>query len=235
MPIALFLAGASQIATFDLHRYLRSRRVEETLDTIREKKEHVFTIFTPVIEASELERRLAAVCDSRTLERLMRSAQIEYHAPADARITALPAHSIDVQFSYTVFEHIPEEVLIGILQESCRILKPGGFCLHHIDPSDHFSHADPSISYINFLQFSEAEWDFYAGNQFAYHNRSRASDYRRVFEEGGQTLVQFDEVIDERSLEQLKSGFPLNSRYASWDLNQLAITNVTAISVPASR
>ena len=35
MPIALFLSGAARIQTFDLHAYLRPKRVEQTLDSIR--------------------------------------------------------------------------------------------------------------------------------------------------------------------------------------------------------
>ena len=120
--------------------------------------------------------------------------------------TGLPAESIDIQFSYTVFEHIPEEVLAGILQEASRVLAQTGFCLHHIDPSDHYSHDDGRISKVNFLQFSDEEWNRHAGNQFAYHNRSRAADFKRLFEESGHRLLEFEPYCDERSLSELRAG-----------------------------
>jgi hypothetical protein len=32
--------------------------------------------------------------------------------------------------------------------------------VHNIDFTDHFSHSDPSISSVNFLQFSESQWNW---------------------------------------------------------------------------
>ena len=65
-----------------------------------------------------------------------------------------------------MFEHIPSPVLKAILNEANRVLAPNGVALHHIDPSDHFSHDDAAISPINFLRFSEAQWERLTGNQF---------------------------------------------------------------------
>ena len=84
MPIALFLSGAARIQTFDLHAYLRPKRVEQTLDSIRGMRDQAMEIFGPFTNRGELERRLEAVCQARTAQDLMRVANIEYFAPADA-------------------------------------------------------------------------------------------------------------------------------------------------------
>ena len=77
----------------------------------------------------------------------------------------------------TVLEHVAPQALEGILREARRILKPGGAALHFIDPGDHFAHSDRTISAINFLRYSERDWQRVAGNEFAYCNRLRASDF----------------------------------------------------------
>ena len=64
-------------------------------------------------------------------------------------------------------------------------MKDDGITIHFIDLSDHFQHQDKSITSINFLHYSEKEWERIAGNQFAYCNRLRAGDYLALFEEAG--------------------------------------------------
>ena len=56
-------------------------------------------------------------------------------------------------------------------------VKPTGLLLHMVDHSDHFSHADSSLSPIHFLQFSDAQWQRYAENRYSYVNRLREDDY----------------------------------------------------------
>ena len=232
MPIALYLSGAASIQTFDLHPYLRRERIEQTVSSIREKKEQIREIFAAVTEPRELGRRLDNLCQTRTTAELMSVANIKYLAPADATDTGLPAESIDIQFSYTVFEHIPENVIAGILREASRILAKTGFCFHHIDPSDHFSHDDKSISAVNFLRYSDQEWERHAGNQFAYHNRLRARDFKRIFEESGHKLLDFDAYRDKRSLEELQAGFPLHEKYQGIEFEALCETVAVAVSAP---
>ncbi len=233
MPIAMYLSGSAMVQTFDLYPYLRPEKVAETLTTIRNNREAVRQIFAPFVDAFSLDLRLGMICDARTVEELMETANIEYFAPADATNTGLPAESIDIQFSYTVFEHIREAVVEGILREAGRVLRKTGFCFHHIDPSDHFAHDDRSISAVNFLQFSDKQWDHHASNQFAYHNRLRAADFERVFASAGHLMLKFSTFCDQRSLATLRAGLPLDKQYRGMDFEALCQTTVIAVSVPA--
>lgn len=173
MPIGFYLAGAASIVTVDLHRYLRPELVMACVAAIKRDPEPFRTIFLSVASQSEIDKRLERLFAARNLADLLKRTNIEYLAPADAQHTGFGAASVDIQFSYTVLEHIPVDVLVGILREAKRILKPDGVALHHIDLSDHFAHDDPSISFVNFLQYSDQEWASIADNQFGYHNRIR--------------------------------------------------------------
>lgn len=68
-----------------------------------------------------------------------------------------------------------------------------------VDPTDHFAHADRSISYANFYQFDEAAWRRYNDNAFAYHNRLTDSAYRALFETSGLTLKEATFIEDPRT------------------------------------
>jgi SAM-dependent methyltransferase len=232
MPLGLFLCGAASIRTYDLHRYLKTHRVLESVDWIRENRARVTETFLPVTEPHELAVRLDALCNARDFASILRTARIEYLAPADAADTKLAPNSIDIQISYTVFEHIPRDVLVAILKEAGRILSPSGFALHHIDLSDHFAHDDPAISYINFLRFSRLEWEKYGANQFAYHNRLRVNEYEALFHEAGHRLEQWRVNRDQRSLRELANGFPLHEDFRGVPPEVLCGTVIHSLSRP---
>jgi SAM-dependent methyltransferase len=109
---------------------------------------------------------------------------IEYHAPGDARFTGEPDDSIDCVTSTTTMEHIPAADISSILQESYRILRPGGIVSCQVDMSDHFSHSDPAITPWHFLRFTERKWSRIAAPML-YHNRLRGSAHVRMVREVG--------------------------------------------------
>ena len=71
---------------------------------------------------------------------------------------------MDYHVSTTVLEHIPNKNIVRILTEAKRILKNNREAVHFIDLSDHFQHQDERITRINFLQYSEREWEKISGN-----------------------------------------------------------------------
>ncbi len=232
LPFGFFLAGAGAIHTFDLHRYLKPQLVQGSLNFIQAQRTLVENILAPVIDAQSLSMRLDKLKKARGVDEAMSIAGIQYYAPADAARTNLPARSIDVHTSYTVFEHVPGNVLREILVEARRLLAPGGVVLHHVDPSDHFAHDDPSISSINFLQFSEDAWRNLAENQFAYHNRLRADSYKTLFEECGYEVLRWDEALDLRALALLEQGFPLHPQFRDIDQRTLCCSVLRVLARP---
>ena len=76
----------------------------------------------------------------------------DYRCPP--RTEELASDSIDLIYSRTVLEHIEPETLVQLQQEWYRLLRPGGFCIHIIDHSDHFEHRDKLLTRLNFLQLS---------------------------------------------------------------------------------
>jgi hypothetical protein len=214
LPTALWLGGASRVVTVDANAYLKEALVIEDLRYIKDHRGEVEALFTGFSQHPLfLERFDLLMRAEHRLSSLIDLMRIEYIAPADAACLDLISNSVQYHVSYTVFEHISPSILNDILVEAQRIMKPGGLLIHYIDFSDHFSHSDPSISSVNFLQFSDTDWEKYAGHRYTHHNRLRLDDMICLFEASGVELRAVASTIDDAALSQLRRGFPLDARF----------------------
>lgn len=136
-------------------------------------------LVTSVIEALHsnglLDRKLG-IRSEKDLEKY----GIFYKAPADAKCTGMDHGSIDACISTNTLEHIPPKELEKIFSEIYRLLKTGGICSIKIDYSDHYSHTDQSISKLNFLRYSQIEWERFNHSNH-YQNRLRHNDFLNLF------------------------------------------------------
>ncbi len=225
VPIACWLMGARRVISVDLNHYLRHDLVQRSLEYLASHREELTELFSDSADRSAFSRRLGelltAYPDPQDLPEFI---ALEYLPGSDARTLPFETGSVDYSLSLNVFEHIPPEVLRGILKESKRLIGPGGSMIHFIDPSDHFAHSDTQISEINFLRYSERQWRRLAGNRFMYHNRLRASDYRAMARDLGLKAVHHEERLDRRCLSELRRGFPVDSRFAGYSDDDMAVT-----------
>lgn len=182
-PLAFWLLGAERVITVDLNPYLKEELVKNDLDYIQKNKIEIQKLFEDRIFDDRLNSLLNFIHSEYNLVDLLKFINVEYISPGDASQLPLSSQSIDFHTSYTVFEHIPPEILNKILMEGNRVLKDNGLFVHKIDYSDHFSHSDKSISPVNFLQFSDDEWDKIAGNRYMYMNRLRHDDFVDLFQD----------------------------------------------------
>ncbi len=227
LPTALWLCGAAQVVTVDLNPYLSSALVFESNEYVRQHEAEVVQAFGAEAERPQFQKRLAELLNFKgSLKDLLQLMNVEYIPRADAARLPLDAHTLDAHVSYAVFEHIPVNDLERILTEARRVLKEDGLLLHIVDPSDHFSHDDEAITAINFLQFSESDWEKWAGNKFMYHNRLRAFEYLELLKRIGVRVLRRTETLDEPSLRALKNGFPLHSQFQHIRAEELAVRSL---------
>ena len=76
--------------------------------------------------------------------------------------------------------HFSKKDLGDYLYKIKKVISANGLVSSVIDYSDHYSHSDKNISNLNFLQFSEKEWEKY-NNPYLFQNRLRHQDYRKLF------------------------------------------------------
>jgi SAM-dependent methyltransferase len=174
LPLCFILAGARSIATFDIVRLLgetETFRLLGSLDMYVPKIAELAGESTATVHARLMELRR-----TRNLAELLSKSCINYFAPVDGRATGLKLDSIDLVYSNSVLEHVPPEVICGLMEESFRVLKPGGLVLHNVGCNDHYAFFDKSISFVNFLQYGEREWRIW-NNPIQYQNRLRAPEF----------------------------------------------------------
>lgn len=233
-PLAYWLMGARKIITVDLNPYLRPELVQESIRFLADHRAQMAELFGELLLADRIDQLVGfAQADRFDLSEFLEAVGIEYRAPSDAAATGLPDRSIDFHTSYTVLEHIPPAVLSAIFAEASRLLKPGGLAVHGIDYSDHFAHRDPSITAINFLQYSDAAWGRWAGNRYMYMNRLRHADYLERLADGGFSIVNDEPTTDPRSLQAIESGeVRPYADLASRTPAELAITSSWIVAKP---
>ena len=222
IPIGFWMCGAKHVMTFDLNRYLSSGLLSKALVWMSKNEDILTEIYGDIVSPETIHERLNQIRPLVYMpDRFLRDARIEYRAPTDAAKTSLPDESIDIQVSTSVFEHIPEDLLPGILKEARRVLNSDGIAIHLIDPTDHFAHADKSIPLINFLQFDRKTWRKYNNNRFAYHNRLCDNDYKRIFDESPLNIIETDFMQDDASLKILQNDFPLADEFSDKPTEEL--------------
>ncbi|MFO1019998.1 MAG: methyltransferase domain-containing protein [Planctomycetales bacterium] len=232
VPLSFWLMGAERTVTVDLNPYLRPELIREQIAYTAEHQDEIRGIFGSYLIEDRLQTLVGLSADKNLpLEKFLKTCGIEYLAPADAAKTSLPAGSIDVHMSFTVFEHIPREILEAILKEGSRIVRPDGVFIHYIDYSDHFSHTDKSISPINFLQFPDDQWARLSGNRYMYVNRLRHDDFLKLYDDVGHKVLACEPIVNPEVSKLLQSGkVLLNARFARKTPEVLATTKSWVLS-----
>ena len=230
VPIGLWLAGASRVITVDLNPYLKEELVAESLQYIFQNRNEIRLLFSDVANNAELDEKLKFLCEKKdTPASLFESMNLQYLTPVNVGCLPIVDHCVDFHVSIDVLEHIPSNLISSLLYEAKRVLAIGGLLVHRITLSDHFAHSDPSISGINFLQFSEEDWLNLAGNKFMYHNRLRALEFEKLFDDHGVTVLSKEKRLDQRALTLLRNGFPVNTLFTRYPPEELAASALNVV------
>lgn len=232
VPLAFWLMGAKKTITIDSNPYLKYELVHESIRYIANNKSEIVGVFNDLLCTKRLEKLLKLWRSSDfSLAAYMNTCGIEYLAPGDASCTGLPEGCIDYYTSYTVFEHIHPDKLLSILTEGSRITKSEGLFINYIDYSDHFSHSDNRISVINFLQYTDAEWDRFAGNRYMYMNRLRHDDFIVMFESLNHVFLDVRVTVDSRVQGMLKNNeIHIDDKFKSKSEDILSISGAMLVS-----
>ena len=226
LPICFGFAGAGSIKTYDIHRHINAKWTARALSCLEPHIEAIsaFCACGP----KEVREKYQRLRQAPAIDDILRLAGIEYTAPGDARQTGLPANSVDLVYSNSVFEHVPKQAIFEILRESQRILKPGGLALHNIGCNDHYAFFDRSISFVNFLRFSEAEWRLW-NNPIQYQNRLRAPQFLDMAAEAGLKVIYKRTHVRPGSREALAQ-FTVAPEFRQFSPEDLATTTLDFIS-----
>jgi hypothetical protein len=189
VPLCYFLAGADRVALCDLEDLSRPELAVQAVDGLLAAHDRGELDALGHVDPDRVDR-LRAVRD-RVLSSGHREALAElglHVTPGDARELTL-AQPPDLISSNTVFEHIPAEVLVGILARFAEISSDGSVMSHLIDLCDHYAYIDPDVSIYHFLRYSDRVWRL-IDNDVQPMNRLRASEYLRLYERAGVPVTE---------------------------------------------
>jgi len=222
-PVSLALAGFRDIVTVDLQPHLRQSAVKRTLRALEMYLQHpCFLAFSGYDEVRA--RYEHFIRSDNPLETM----GITYRAPYDAAHTDWPLEHFDVVMSNNVFEHIPSPILLDILAEGKRLLRPGGHILHCVNCGDHYAYADPNINQLNYLKFSSEQWNRW-NNSIQYQNRLRPIDFIEMAEDRRFKIESVETSCDATRLKQLAE-IVVAPEFRHYPAEQLAATSVTLIA-----
>lgn len=223
--LAFWLLGSEKIVTVDLNPYLKEDLVKIDLNYIVNNKSEIENLFGDRIWNNRLDYLIDFVQSEKyILEDLLDFLNVKYIAPGDARNLDLQSESVDFHTSYTVLEHIPPETIRVVIEEGKRILRTNGLFVHNVDYTDHFSHSDKSISSINFLKFSDDEWQKISDNRYMYMNRLRHDDLLKIFSDS-QVEILLEENTFDNSLLKILESIHLDKAYVRKSKEILRITS----------
>lgn len=219
IPMGMYLCGAAEIWTCDLAPLLRPKRLAQVLDFFSDYAERgKLEAFLPHL----IPERLAALREARAVAQTASPAETlaPFHLHLlirDGRATGLPDGTMDLFFSTSVLEYIPPDVLLGLLNETRRLARPGAVVSHYIRLADQYAALDRSITPFNFLQYTSRQWQHYQ-NPFTPLTRLRISDYRAIFQQAGFAIVREENTAGaEADLERIKLA-PEFQKYSREDL-----------------
>lgn len=222
LPFCFILSGAGSVATFDIVRLLERNTVFELLGCLETHSDKIAGLAQEA--PGTIRARIAELRRSRSLGELLEKSHIEYFAPADGRATGIESNSIDLAYSNSVLEHVPKESIRALMEESFRVLKPGGLAMHNVGCNDHYAFFDKSISFVNFLQYGEREWRFW-NNSLQYQNRLRAPEFVELAKGAGFQLVKERTCVRPGTLEALAS-LRIASEFQRFSKSDLAATTI---------
>ncbi|MGG7666668.1 class I SAM-dependent methyltransferase [Dyadobacter sp. BHUBP1] len=101
----------------------------------------------------------------------------------DGGTIPLDARTFDLIWSHTVYEHLRYPKVT--VDETFRLLRPGGVALHHIDLRDHLVLDENNPDTFNNLQYSQELFKKMTWNRSIYVNRLRMSEWVRLHEQAG--------------------------------------------------
>ena len=227
VPVAMFLAGANKIVTVDITHLTNVNKVFTTLKMFVDYQK-ANKLPKEIIIIEERFKKIESLINNTqayTLDQLLSELNISY-LNCDARKLPFEKESFDLIHSNNTFEHIYEPILEGILKEFKRVLKTGGLMSHFIDMSDHFAHADHSITIYNYLKYTEQQWKR-IDNDVQPQNRMRICQYRDLYKKLSINIIE--ENLRPGNIEEVKST-KLSQPFNQFKIEDVAVSHGYIVS-----
>jgi SAM-dependent methyltransferase len=211
VALSLIVAGASRVAAVDTVRYAASQPDPRSFTELLRRATEAGLVNSADVTDPEAELARAV-------------ARLEYRVVDGREAWRFPEQSEDIVYSFSVLEHVRD--LRGLLEESARVLRPGGLSIHTIDLRDHYN-LGRGENWLEFLEFEDRQWERMTSARSAWCNRMRAPELRALFAETFE-LVEFSEETSD-----LPMGFDhrrVAARFQELGPQELSVSSVSVVA-----
>ena len=167
--------------------------------------------------------RIDLILHAKSFDELYESLGFQYVVNPLGDLRRLPDESFDLVVSGGVLEHIEDHIVTPLVNDSFRVLKPGGWALHNIDMSDHLSYYDPTMHEKHYLGCEEWLWKLLGENKVQYINRLQRGEWIDRFR-----TAQF-EVVAESGVRCNLNGLKPVGKFQDMSLDELGYTHLTLL------
>lgn len=170
------------------------------------------------LDAKQSERvhaLLRAILEASSFDEIYDLLGLRYVLHPNGTLEQFPDESFDLIFSCDVLEHIKKGVLPEFIQGFYRVLKPGGYCIHQIDLTDHLYYYDTRVSPKNYLRYSDRTWRHYFENNAQYINRVQRPEWLELFQKAGLEMVEEESVAADIGTRRVDKGY--ENRYLPYN------------------
>jgi len=224
IPFTLFLSGAQTINTVDISNLTNKEKLNDTIGRFIEliEQDKLKNYMNALPERIKVLEEIHQNFEQLSFEAILKRLHINYLVMDARQLNHITDGSIDLVHSNNTFEHVYPVILMDILKEFKRIVKPTGMMSHFIDMSDHFAHFDKSINIYNFLQYSNKAWDNIIDNSIQPQNRWRYAQFVDLYKDLDIPLTDSEiRPGDIKAVESLK----IHQDFSKFSSKDLAISH----------
>jgi cyclopropane fatty-acyl-phospholipid synthase-like methyltransferase len=133
---------------------------------------------------------LQAISKASSFDEIYNLMGFRYVINPNGTLEQFEEESFSLIFSCNVLEHVDKGILPGFIQDFYRLLRPGTYSIHQIDPGDHLAYYDTHASIKNYLRYSDQVWRRYFQNDVQYFNRVQRPQWLELFQKSGFEMVE---------------------------------------------
>lgn len=174
-------------------------------------------------------RKLEELLRMETREEIYEACNFELCITKETDSPFLPENSIDFMVSTCVLNHIAPSALLPELVALRRMLKPEGRMFHQLGHQDHWTYHDRSANQFNYYRYSDRWYSTMFNTKFEFQNRLVKQEWLALFRQCDLEVEDYDTNITDESREQIARLPHIDSRFAKYPRDDLAITHTYAL------
>lgn len=192
----------------------------------------ITALMKPALVRDAAERLGSPLPSAATFEDSLRLSGIEYRLLPPSSFAGIPDFSIDLVYSTSVLEHVPQEQIEPLLRECRRVLRPTGCLSMVVDYQDHYSYGPADVSQWNFLTIDETRWFRSYSPAIHFQNRLRHPEVVELIEQAGFAADVVSQIDADEADSEWASPASLAEPFRSMPAADLHVSQAHIVATP---